>query len=75
MGLNYRDFVVHDSRLERPAEVDLLVGDAGKAHRTLGWKPQVSFAELIAMMVNADLELAERERSRPPAPSAGPLTG
>ena len=73
--LDYRDFVVHDQRLERPAEVDLLVGDASKAREKLGWQPQVSFAELIAMMVNADLELAERERSRPPAPLAGDLTG
>ena len=75
VGLDYRDFVVHDRRLERPAEVDLLVGDAGKAREKLDWKPRVIFAELIAMMVNADLELAERERSRPPGPSAGPLTG
>ena len=75
VGLDYRDFVVHDRRLERPAEVDLLVGDAGKAREKLDWKPRVSFAELIAMMVNADLELAERERSQPPGPSAGPLTG
>ena len=73
--LDYRDFVVHDQRLERPAEVDLLVGDASKAREKLGWQPQVSFAELIAMMVNADLELAERERSQPPAPRAGDLTG
>ncbi|NBS32967.1 MAG: GDP-mannose 4,6-dehydratase [Planctomycetia bacterium] len=73
--LDYRDFVVHDQRLERPAEVDLLVGDASKAREKLGWQPQVSFAELIAMMVNADLEQAERERSRPPAPLAGDLTG
>ena len=39
----------------RPAEVDLLIGDAGKAREVLGWKPRVGFAELVAMMVDADL--------------------
>jgi GDPmannose 4,6-dehydratase len=71
VGLDYREFVVHDQRLERPAEVDLLVGDAGKAREKLGWQPQVSFAELVAMMVNADLELAEKERFLPPPTPAG----
>ena len=41
----------------RPAEVDLLVGDASKAGRALGWEPNVSFAELVHMMVDADLEM------------------
>ena len=48
--------VRHDPRLRRPAEVDLLVGDASKARRVLDWKPQVTFAELVSMMVEADLE-------------------
>src|SRR5947207_3211647 len=50
-------YVVQDERFMRPAEVDLLVGDSRKARRTLGWKPEVSFPELVAMMVEADLAL------------------
>ena len=45
-----------DPSLLRPAEVDTLIGDASKAQRVLGWKPQVSFAQLVEMMVRADLE-------------------
>lgn len=48
--------VRQDPRFMRPAEVDTLVGDAGKARDVLGWKPKVSFAELVTMMVDADLE-------------------
>ena len=43
----------------RPAEVDMLVGDPSKAGRELGWEPQITFAELVRMMVNADLKLLE----------------
>ena len=57
VGLDYNDHVVVDERFFRPAEVDLLVGDAAKARQTLGWKPEVSFAELVRMMVDADMEL------------------
>ena len=60
VGLNYRDYVVVDQAQRRPAEVDALVGDATKAHEVLGWTPKVSFEELIAMMVEADLA-AERQ--------------
>ena len=60
-GLDYRDFVVQDERFFRPAEVDLLVADPTKANEKLGWKPKVSFSELIAMMVDADLK-RHRER-------------
>jgi GDPmannose 4,6-dehydratase len=60
-GLDYRDFVVQDERFFRPAEVDLLVADPTKADEKLGWKPKVSFSELIAMMVDADLK-RHRER-------------
>jgi GDPmannose 4,6-dehydratase len=56
VGLNWQDHVVVDPALVRPAEVDLLQGDAGKAKRVLGWTPQVSFPALIRMMVDADLE-------------------
>ena len=56
VGLDYKDYVVTDPALVRPAEVDLLVGDASKARKTLGWEPKVSFEELIRMMVDADLK-------------------
>ena len=56
VGLDYRDYVTHDAKYDRPAEVDLLVGDPSKAMKKLGWEPTVSFHELIAMMVKADLE-------------------
>ncbi|MBI3762171.1 MAG: GDP-mannose 4,6-dehydratase [Chloroflexi bacterium] len=56
VGLNYHDYVVQDQRYFRPAEVDLLVGDASKAGGMLGWEPSLSFKELIQMMVEADLE-------------------
>ena len=56
VGLDYKDFVVQDPRFYRPAEVDLLVSNPEKAREVLGWKPQVSFRELVKMMVEADLE-------------------
>ena len=52
---DWSPFVRQDSRFIRPAEVDELIGDAGKAREVLGWKPKVSFPELVAMMVEADL--------------------
>jgi GDPmannose 4,6-dehydratase len=61
-GLDWRDFVRIDERYFRPAEVDLLLADPGKATRDLGWKPKVTFPELVKRMVDADLELAARER-------------
>lgn len=61
VGLDWNDFVKTDTSLYRPAEVDLLCGDASKAREQLGWTPQVSFPELIRMMVDADLALARRE--------------
>jgi GDPmannose 4,6-dehydratase len=56
-GLDYRDSVRLDARFERPAEVDLLIGDASAAHQELGWSPRTSFRELVAGMVAADLSL------------------
>ena len=53
---DWQPFVDKDPRFERPAEVDLLIGDATKARETLGWKPTVGFPELVQMMVEADLE-------------------
>jgi len=57
VGLDYHDHVVQDARFMRPAEVDHLTGDSGKAHRKLGWQPTVDFEELVVMMVDHDLEL------------------
>lgn len=59
--LDWKKHVVQDPALIRPAEVDLLVGDPSKARRVLGWKPEVTFPELVRMMVRADLELVERQ--------------
>jgi GDPmannose 4,6-dehydratase len=63
VGLDYKDYVEIDPRYYRPAEVDLLLGDPSKANRQLRWQPRVTFQELINMMVDADLELAAREKT------------
>ena len=63
VGLDWHAYVVQDPRFMRPAEVDLLVGDAGKAGRVLGWEPHVSFTDLIHMMIDADLALLQSGRS------------
>jgi len=55
-GLDWRQFVQLDSSLLRPAEVELLIGDPAKARDRLGWRPKVSFGELVRMMVDADLQ-------------------
>jgi GDPmannose 4,6-dehydratase len=65
VGLDWREYVVQDERFMRPAEVDLLVGDASKARDELGWTPEVDFGQLVRMMVDADLE-----RLRPAAERA-----
>jgi GDPmannose 4,6-dehydratase len=56
VGMNWEDHVVIDPRFVRPAEINQLVGDCTKARETLGWKPTVSFQQLVEMMVRADLE-------------------
>ena len=56
VGLNWKDYVVRDEKLYRPAEIYELRGDFSKARRELGWEPRVSFKELVKMMVDADLE-------------------
>jgi GDPmannose 4,6-dehydratase len=64
-GVSIEDRIVIDPKYFRPSEVDLLLGDASKAKKKLKWKPKVSFPELVKMMVESDIELAEREaRSR-----------
>jgi len=60
VGLDYRDYVVHDERFMRPAEIDLLVADWSKARRVLGWTPTVTFQQLIEQMVEADLARQRR---------------
>jgi GDPmannose 4,6-dehydratase len=59
--LDWKQFVKHDDRYERPAEVDLLIGDPAKAKKQLGWEPKVRFQELVKLMVDADLEMVRRE--------------
>jgi len=61
VGLDWKQHVQHDGRYERPAEVDVLVGNPEKARKMFGWEPKVRFKELVRIMVDADLELAKRE--------------
>lgn len=60
VDLDWREFVKHDPRYERPAEVDLLIGDASKARKVLEWEPKVRFHQLVRIMVDADMELLSR---------------
>jgi GDPmannose 4,6-dehydratase len=60
VGLDYQKYVKLDPAFIRPAEVDLLVGDPGKAKRVLGWEPEVTFEQLVKMMVDADMQRLER---------------
>ena len=59
--LKWQDYVIQDEKYMRPAEVDLLIGNASKAKRVLGWAPEVSFEQLIEMMVQADIALLKQE--------------
>ena len=59
IDMDWKEFVVQDPRFMRPAEVDLLVGDPAKAGKKLGWEPKVTFSELVAMMVDADIKTLE----------------
>jgi GDP-mannose 4,6-dehydratase len=61
LGLDWKKYVVVDPALYRPADVDLLVGDATKARTKLGWSPSVTFEQLVKIMVDADLELVKQE--------------
>ncbi len=63
LELSWQDHVETDSRYLRPAEVDVLQGDASKAERLLGWKPKTTFDQLIDMMVESDMALAEQEKT------------
>ncbi|MBV9402450.1 MAG: GDP-mannose 4,6-dehydratase, partial [Candidatus Eremiobacteraeota bacterium] len=59
-GLNFEDYVVVDPRFIRPAEVDMLIGEPAKAREKLGWQPEVSFEQLVASMVQADIDRLSR---------------
>jgi GDPmannose 4,6-dehydratase len=60
-GVDWKKHVAIDKRYFRPTEVDVLLGDASKARRKLGWKPKIRFEELVCMMVDADMALVEKE--------------
>jgi GDPmannose 4,6-dehydratase len=61
VDLDWEKYVVIDPAFYRPAEVHTLRGDATKAHNVLGWKREVTFPQLVTMMVDADLQAVERE--------------
>lgn len=62
VGLNYEDYVAVDPQFYRPAEVDILLGDASKARRVLGWEPKTSFEDMVHLMVDNDLRLLRDKR-------------
>ena len=62
VGRAWQEHVVQDERFMRPAEVELLIGDASNARTTLGWRPRTRFEDLVTMMVDADLELVARQQ-------------
>ena len=64
VDLDWKKYVKHDERYERPAEVDLLIGDAGKAKKILDWEPKVRFRELVELMVDADMKLLAQPTAR-----------
>ncbi|MGH7556147.1 MAG: GDP-mannose 4,6-dehydratase, partial [Longimicrobiales bacterium] len=75
VGLDWREYVRIDPRYRRPTEVHHLSGDASHARTTLGWKPTVTFAELVRMMVASDRELARQERTLTDAGHVVPIRG
>jgi GDPmannose 4,6-dehydratase len=68
VGRDWQEHVKYDARYERPAEVDLLIGDPAKAKKQLGWEPKVRFKELVQIMVDADLASLQGD------PVSDPLT-
>ena len=63
LDLDWNEFVGFDKKYERPAEVDLLIGNPEKAKKQLGWEPKTTFKELVALMVQEDMKLAQREKA------------
>jgi len=68
VGINYHDFVHVDERFHRPAELDVLLGDATKARQQLGWSPEITLEEMIAEMVEADLYRLRNDVAQHQAP-------
>jgi GDPmannose 4,6-dehydratase len=68
LELDWQKYVKIDPRYFRPAEVETLLGDASKAKQQLGWEPKISFKELVRLMVESDLKIAQRERLLTDAP-------
>ena len=62
VNLNWEDFVVYNSKYDRPNEVNYLKGDSSKAQKVLGWKPKLDFKGLVRLMVDEDIELAKQEK-------------
>jgi GDPmannose 4,6-dehydratase len=75
LNLDWEKYVEYDKRYERPAEVELLIGNPAKAKKQLGWEPKVKFKELVKIMTEADLELAKREAqiAKLPEPTKTPF--
>ncbi|MDK3161707.1 GDP-mannose 4,6-dehydratase [Anaerolineae bacterium CFX9] len=63
VGLDWRQYTIQDEKFMRPAEVDLLIGDASKARQQLGWQPKVNFEQLVEMMVRADYDSQKKEHN------------
>jgi len=74
LDLDWQEYVETDPRYYRPAEVDILLGDASKARAALGWEPKVGFKELVRLMVDHDLELAKQESAAQEAKGLAPAT-
>ncbi|OGV59570.1 MAG: GDP-mannose 4,6-dehydratase [Lentisphaerae bacterium RIFOXYC12_FULL_60_16] len=74
VDLDWKDYVVVDPKLIRPAEVDQLLGDSSKARRVLKWKPSVTFEQLVHMMVEADMERVRQEIAQGALPDIRPAT-
>ena len=73
VGLDYREFVTMDPQFYRPAEVDVLVGDASKAKQVLGWEPQCTFGRLVSEMVQTDLAVLSRSGLQESTGSVAPV--
>jgi GDPmannose 4,6-dehydratase len=73
LDLDWREYVELDPKYLRPAEVDLLIGDAGKAKRVLNWEPEVTFKELVRLMVDADMTLMDDKEKSEAFGDTGPL--
>jgi GDPmannose 4,6-dehydratase len=74
LNLDWKQHVKHDARYERPAEVELLIGDSAKAKKQLGWEPRVKFKELVKIMIDSDMKLAEEELHMRKMTPSKPLT-